>query len=658
MNDVTPPGLRARSAGVAARAAAVVALLLGATPRVEAAGNFACPPTDGARAAADSPVFVTDRAHPGVHLEEVFVVLAGAGGEDARGGLTRLKLANDGTIVDADAAPIIDPATGSVRASVRAAWGAAPARAPLYTDLDRGALLREANALAATNAALTASRLGLAATDAAGRARLLDAVLASGPRAARRDAAEATAPAVAVIGAGAPGAVALVASGRSGLRAIDAASGAPLWTFLPLGQIAAARDGGYLRAVRLDAARAAVFGPGAKPRAFLVFSDASGHFGFDVSEPRAPRLLWRAGAAELRSVGVPSAPVAIARILIKGVAQNPAHLVAVVNGGDDADGGAARAPRRGNRIFILDLLSGAVLWRAGPAAAPDDVDAGAELKLERMNRPLAAAVRVLDTDGDGYADRWYATDTGGRVWRFDVHNGEPPATLVSGGVWASLGVADVPGAGTEARHFFQTPDAALIKDGGQLFVQVAVGSSGAAAQNYFYSLRDYDLAPSRAVAPGPGALGGARVLSSASAWVDATDGPTPSLPPHAPGWRIRLARGESVSGEAQTFGGEVFFTTTSPTPAAAGSAAPACGASSPQRALYVLDARTGGLPGHRAARRMVLPSGERATRVAFAFPAGTQRRPAAVCFVGLTSCGSLPALSPQLTVWAELGGPP
>ena len=671
MIDVRAPGSCGRAARAVGGAAAVVALLAGA-PRADAGvGNAPCAaPTDGAPVAVDSPVFVADRSNPGAQLNELFVGLTGrGGGADTRAGLRRFTLAGDGTIVDGDGAPVVDAATGSVRNAVRDAWRTMPPRAPVYTDLERGPLLRGANAVAAANAALTPSRLGLAAADAVGRARLLGTIAIESRAAGDASAATAPAATVAVVTAGAAAAVVFVATGQGELRAIDAASGAPLWTFMPLAQLALAREpghgplraatGAFLQVARLDARRAAVLGSGGKERIFLVFSDASGHFGFDVSEPRAPVLLWRAGPAVLRFSAAPAAPVSIARILIKGVVQNPARLVAVVSGGDDGgDGaaGAARAPRRGNRIFVLDLLSGAVLWRAGPAAPPEEVDAAAELKLERMNRPLAASIRVLDTDGDGYADRWYATDTGGRIWRFDVHNGEPPATLVTGGVWASLGVADLPGSGLDARRFYLAPDAAFIRDGGRVFVQVAVGSGGSGAQNYFYSLRDYDVAPLSAAAYGAGGWSGTRVLSNASAWLDATDDPAPSLPPHAPGWRIRLARGESVSGAAQTFSGEGFFTTT--TAANSSATAPACAGNVQQRALYVLDSRTGGLPGQRAAKRMPLPPAARATRVAFAFPGGTTRRRAPTCFVGLSSCGSLPALNPQLTAWAELGGPP
>ena len=42
-----------------------------------------------------------------------------------------------------------------------------------------------------------------------------------------------------------------------------------------------------------------------------------------------------------------------------------------------------------------------------------------------MRYPIAARVNAVDTDSDGFADRLYAADLGGQVWRFDIWNGKP-----------------------------------------------------------------------------------------------------------------------------------------------------------------------------------------------------------------------------------------
>jgi len=80
---------------------------------------------------------------------------------------------------------------------------------------------------------------------------------------------------------------------------------------------------------------------------------------------------------------------------------------------------------------ILDLKTGAELWRAGS-------DTAANLTLSGMTRAIPNTVRVIDLSGDGLADRMYASDMGGQIWRFDVINGEAPTELVTGGVIAQL----------------------------------------------------------------------------------------------------------------------------------------------------------------------------------------------------------------------------
>ena len=61
-----------------------------------------------------------------------------------------------------------------------------------------------------------------------------------------------------------------------------------------------------------------------------------------------------------------------------------------------------------------------------------------------MTNSIPGDVRAVDLTGDGFADRMYAADIGGRVWRFDIRNGQDASNLVKGGVFASLGVGDAP----------------------------------------------------------------------------------------------------------------------------------------------------------------------------------------------------------------------
>src|SRR5258708_15108674 len=84
---------------------------------------------------------------------------------------------------------------------------------------------------------------------------------------------------------------------------------------------------------------------------------------------------------------------------------------------------------------MVDITSGALLWSAGSS--------GSTLNLgtlgRQMDHAIPGRVSVLDIDGDGYADRMYVGDMAGQLWRFDVNNGQPAASLVTGAAIASLG---------------------------------------------------------------------------------------------------------------------------------------------------------------------------------------------------------------------------
>jgi hypothetical protein len=248
-------------------------------------------------------------------------------------------------------------------------------------------------------------------------------------------------------------------------------------------------------------------------------------------------------------------------------------------------------------------------------------------------------------------------------------------------VFASLGAADGAGGAADARRFHHAPDVALLRDQGGPFLQLSVGSGGREprragsgtaprVRDYFFGLRDYAVGPREDAAYGRGGWNGARVLTSRSAFVDATTDPAPTVPAGAPGWRIALAAGETVLAEARTFGGEVFFTTFTPPAAAAGRA---CAAGAGRNLLYVVSAHNGGRPGNRPSKQMQLPANQLAGDVVFAFPspddpaspdgnapfactAGRAAcRPDPVCLVGLTPCGALPALGPVRTTWSQPG---
>lgn len=250
-----------------------------------------------------------------------------------------------------------------------------------------------------------------------------------------------------------------------------------------------------------------------------------------------------------------SAPT-VARVGVAGATQNGEHFVIIVGGGFSRASSAA-----GNHLFMLDAASGRPLWSAGP-------DATSDLVLTHMTHGIAARIATLDIDGDGFADRLYTADIGGRIWRFDIWNGRTRDQLVTGGMLATLGTAEplpVPPAPSDARRFFTAPDVALMQSRGQNpWYNLAIGSGNGDAAlttniaDRFYSLRDRAPFARRSQAD----------YDAATPVRDADLTPITAgisgVPTTSPGWKMDLATGEQVLAEPVTANGVVMFTTHQP----------------------------------------------------------------------------------------------
>ena len=216
----------------------------------------------------------------------------------------------------------------------------------------------------------------------------------------------------------------------------------------------------------------------------------------------------------------------------------------------------------GNRIYIVDLVSGNLLWYAGNTAS-------ANLNLADMNNSIPSRVTVIDIDGNKFADRMYVGDMGGRVWRFDIWNGQAASSLVTGGVIAKLGAGGIVGAPrTAARRFYNAPDVAIIqRRGANPFFNIAIGSGyrghplEADTRDRFYSLRDH-LPFTKRTQTQYDAL----TATLDGDLVDVTTDVNAVLSASSPGWKLLLNDsgswiGEKVLAESVTVAGAILFPT-------------------------------------------------------------------------------------------------
>ncbi len=321
----------------------------------------------------------------------------------------------------------------------------------------------------------------------------------------------------------------------------------------------------------------------------------------------------------------------------------------------------------------MDAVSGDVLWYAGPSA-----DTGADLRHPSLLHSIPGDVRVFDLTGDGFADRMYAADMGGRVWRFDIHNGQTRANLVTGGVFASLGNAHL---GTHpnstTRRFYSAPDVAFLSDSGRTWLNISVGSGyrghplNVETQDRFYSLRDHQPFARLTQAQ----YDAATVITEADTnLIDITTDITPTIPAGATGWRLDLRTpvGEKSLSEARTIQSMIQFTTYEPSLDEDDPVNGACAPNKGINRLYTISAYTGAPvydreggtdPDSADDRESELSQGGIAPEVVWLFPSpddpqtcvGAECRPDPVCLVGLESCGLGINLDPVRTFWRQTG---
>ena len=356
---------------------------------------------------------------------------------------------------------------------------------------------------------------------------------------------------------------------------------------------------------------------GANDRVIIYFGNGRGgsnYYALDVTNPLSPKFMWTIGPTQLPGIGQTWSTPTIAKVNTGLSAQvSNQKLVLIFGGGYDPteDAGFNTTDAVGRSVYMVDAVSGALLWQGLLTTA--STTAPSSTTFAKMTNAIPSSVLVLDTNGDGYADRMYVGDLGGQLWRFDITNYTTTIPFaVAGGVIASLG-GQIQSDAPNLRRFYEQPDIALVQNSGQaLFFDIALGSGyrghplDTTVYDRMYSIRDFSpLTP--LTTAGYAALkvivdASVTPSSSQQALTDITSaanlGTTPpTVSVSAPGWQYDLdsatsATGEKVLSQASIFSGEVLFTTY--TPASSTTTATACTA--PQigtNRFYALGATNG-----------------------------------------------------------------
>jgi len=270
------------------------------------------------------------------------------------------------------------------------------------------------------------------------------------------------------------------------LHAFDDETGEELWAFIPPDLLGKLRDligeaveyyvDGSPRAYIIDQNDDGIIEPSNGDQVILACGERRGgnhYFALDVTSPGSPRLLWQigpevAGFSEMaQSWSTP--------IMGKIRYGTDEKVVFFIGGGYDENqdtGPDAGEDAHGRALYVVDAMTGSFVWKY-----PDGENS-------LMAYSIPSDIARVDTTGDGFIDRLYVGDMGGKVWRIDISN--PSPTNWTGKLLFDSG---------DRKKIFYPPDVCL-ENGGQYYEMLFFGTGDRADPkevtvcNRIYAIKD------------------------------------------------------------------------------------------------------------------------------------------------------------------------
>ncbi len=287
------------------------------------------------------------------------------------------------------------------------------------------------------------------------------------------------------------------------LHSFDAGNGSEKWAYIPqelLGQLdTVVENPNGSKIYGLDGSAAIHLVDGnnngavdAGDKAYLYIGQRRGgrnYYAIDITNPNSPQLMFKieGGTGDFDKLGQSWSTPTIAKMNLSGV--NSEKLVMIFGGGydtgQDTESVVSQPDNVGNIVYIVDALDGSLLWNSVDNTEDHGGVAG---PVSTMNS-VPSQVTAFDLNEDNLIDHMYVTDTKAQVFRFDVDN---DSGEIKGGRIAHLNGLTA----AENRRMYYSADTALIRQVGDSFISVAIGSGYRAhplnteITDYFFVLKD------------------------------------------------------------------------------------------------------------------------------------------------------------------------
>ncbi len=291
-------------------------------------------------------------------------------------------------------------------------------------------------------------------------------------------------------------------------------------------------------------------------------------YALDVTNPNSPKFLFKVsgGSGSFSELSDTWSGIEVTEIA------GHTNPVLVFGGGYDSaadDLGpdslsgtiSAGTATKGRAIFVVDAFNGSLVASIGPSASHTVTETG-------MKYSIPGRIAVLDINNNGKADRFYAADTGGNIWRVDTESDPTPSN------WTVTHFADVSddfdgNSSNDGRKFLYRVDVVAAEDPMGDYHAVLIGSGDrehpfdTSVKNYMFMFKDRftNLLSSQLSA------------ITMNTMYDATDnliqeGSDPTaeiaLLDSATGWYIELGVGEKTVSHVTSLAGVAYFNTNQP----------------------------------------------------------------------------------------------
>lgn len=131
----------------------------------------------------------------------------------------------------------------------------------------------------------------------------------------------------------------------------------------------------------------------------------SAYYALDISDLASPKLLWKKTAADYPKLGQTWSQPKVVYVNIPSYTEKP--LLVFGAGYDQKQFEEGADNTVGAAVYLVDAESGTLVW------STDNISFDGQ-------DSITGRIATLDSDYDGYTDRLYAADTGGKIWRIDL----------------------------------------------------------------------------------------------------------------------------------------------------------------------------------------------------------------------------------------------